>query len=158
MLEEWNYLIGKDSPSGIGYYISNTGRVKTSQGKERKVTFGFSFGKRYGRITLGEKTYLIHRLVAEAFVSNPHNFETVDHLDGDEGNNLASNLEWVTLQENTTRGQGIAVARFSLKGLKIDEWRSAAEASRVLGLYQANISAVCNGKQKSSGGFLWEYI
>lgn len=42
----------------------------------------------------------IHRLVAEAFVPNPLGLKCVNHLDGNKHNNQASNLEWVTHQQN----------------------------------------------------------
>lgn len=44
----------------------------------------------------------IHRLVAEAFVPNPHGKPDVAHGDGDRKNPVASNLRWVTRVENMT--------------------------------------------------------
>ena len=43
----------------------------------------------------------VHRLVALAFVRGYFRGATVNHIDGDKTNNLPSNLEWVTLAENT---------------------------------------------------------
>ena len=36
----------------------------------------------------------VHRLVAEAFVPNPHHYTKVRHLDGNPRNNRADNLQW----------------------------------------------------------------
>ncbi len=52
----------------------------------------FIEGKSYNRV--------LHRLIAQTFIENPNNYETVDHIDGDKLNNNISNLRWCTLQEN----------------------------------------------------------
>lgn len=58
----------------------------------------------YGRVLLRKdgknKEFLVHRLIAEAFVPNPSKLETVDHIDGDKLNNKSENLQWLTLSDN----------------------------------------------------------
>ncbi len=41
-----------------------------------------------------------HRLVAEAWLPNPHNLEMVDHIDENKLNNHVDNLRWVSAQDN----------------------------------------------------------
>lgn len=47
------------------------------------------------------KSFLVHRLVALTYIPNIKNKETVNHIDGNKLNNHISNLEWMTLLENT---------------------------------------------------------
>lgn len=52
----------------------------------------------------GKRTkYRVHRLVGAAFVDGYFDGASIDHLDGNKMNNVPSNLEWVTLSENTKR-------------------------------------------------------
>lgn len=46
---------------------------------------------------------MVHRLIAETLIQNPHGYEQVDHIDGNKVNNSVENLEWVTGKENTRR-------------------------------------------------------
>lgn len=101
------------------YEVSNLGRVKSLS---RTVTYTNTLGKTihnkvpatiraygtnpngYLHVPLSKSGKLsntrLHRLVAEAFIENPGNLPQVNHIDGDKRNNTASNLEWVTHQEN----------------------------------------------------------
>lgn len=125
---------------------------------------------------------LIHRLVAEAFIDNPNNHPQVNHKDENKQNNLVfvdkdgtidfekSNLEWCTRSYNINHGtrnkrvseklrlsKGKSILQFTSGGELLREWRSAAEAARILGL---NISPICNclqGRTCTSYGYVWKY-
>lgn len=44
-----------------------------------------------------------HKLLAEAFINNPNNYEYVHHKDGNRLNNTISNLEWVSASINNLK-------------------------------------------------------
>lgn len=52
------------------------------------------------------KTFYIHRLVALAYVPNPDNLETVDHIDGNKMNNNVDNLQWLSRINNIKKYWG----------------------------------------------------
>lgn len=83
------------------YSISSQGRIRNDisgriwPGCKTGKYYGFG-GKRDGR-----KYYLVHRLVAMAFIPNPYNKPQVDHINGNTHDNSINNLRWVTAKENT---------------------------------------------------------
>lgn len=60
--------------------------------------------KKYLNIILcndtGRTTKSIHRLVAKAFVDGCFDGAVVNHIDGNNRNNNATNLEWITTEDN----------------------------------------------------------
>ena len=58
----------------------------------------------YFVVEVGDKIYLVHRLVAKAFLKhNLERYETIDHIDSNKRNNAVSNLEVVSQEENMKR-------------------------------------------------------
>ena len=82
--------------------VSNFGEVK-SHGKiiKGEITSGG-----YCRVHISHKgvqyKFLVHRLVAEAFILNPKRLPEVNHIDGNRQNNSVDNLEWCTRSQNTS--------------------------------------------------------
>ena len=46
----------------------------------------------YKLIAIDQKIYLLHRIVAKAWVPNPNNYPEVNHIDGNKLNNDSDNL------------------------------------------------------------------
>jgi len=110
VIEIWKNIEGYEEI----YRVSNFGKVKSlkrisvSQGyqrliKERILKSVFD-GSGYLEVVLckdkNQKTFLIHRLVAKAFIPNPKNKPQVNHIDKDKANNNVNNLNWMTPKEN----------------------------------------------------------
>lgn len=112
MNEAWKEITGYE---GL-YEISNLGRVRTAKDK---TTYSEKHGKRtwkqrtlkqktdkngYKRVSLWknkcEKTFLVHRLVAEQYIKKIPNKDIINHKDGNPSNNYVTNLEWCDYKEN----------------------------------------------------------
>ena len=58
-----------------------------------------------------QKTYILHRIVAQTFIPNPYNKPEVNHKDGNKLNNHWTNLEWVTDQEQAAHAHRMGLAK-----------------------------------------------
>jgi len=102
------------------YQVSNLGRIKSLQRtvlvkrspnnfyrNKKEIFIKIHFCKTNGykmvclQVENKMKNYLLHRLIASAFVPNPNKYDFVNHIDGNKLNNSILNLEWCTKSQNT---------------------------------------------------------
>lgn len=84
------------------YYVTTFGRVWSEHShKFLKPTIDKrgNHQREYVSLGRGNKEY-IHRLVANAFIPNPNNYDEIDHIDTNGLNNHSNNLRWTTHQQN----------------------------------------------------------
>jgi hypothetical protein len=97
MMEEWREIPGYEG----FYWASSEGRIRNRFGKIRTLS---NHRDGYLKISLSVRnaktTGSVHRLVASAFIPNPENKPQINHKDGNKRNNIISNLEWSTSEEN----------------------------------------------------------
>lgn len=136
---------------------------------------------RCGHIDISVKTptsrthAYVHRLVAQAFVPNPHNYPIVRHLNDVSCDNVPDNLAWGTQLDNNhdmrrngndytltdeDREKAMQKRRKPIIGTNLvtgekRHFESSQAASRILGYGQASISAVANGKRHRVGDWVF---
>lgn len=168
--------IWKDIEGYEGYYqVSNLGRIKSFQKWKQascpdeyilKPTFN---NRGYSQVMLYKNTkkkkFLVHRLVAQAFVSNPKNLPHINHIDENIQNNSADNLEWCTPQYNNCYGTakfrqnltiGKPVEQRLINGQILAVYVTPTIAEKITGISRKEICACARGDLQSAGGFIWK--
>lgn len=120
--------VWKDVANFEGLYkVSNLGRIRSNKRGSIVVSHPM---KRDGyiRIRLRKEgrdyPFLVHRLVAMAFIPNPNNYKTVNHKDFNTQNNSVENLEWCTQKYNNKYSRDAGHYHYSEKA------REAAKRNR----------------------------
>lgn len=115
--EEWRDVRGYEKILSISNYgrlkrkehLSYNKRLKTDCKYGAKIYRCNKSGNGYYNLAIcvgGNKkvNFVIHRLVAEAFILNPNNYPFINHRDENTVNNCVSNLEWCTPKYNSNYG------------------------------------------------------
>ncbi|MDD6530572.1 MAG: NUMOD4 domain-containing protein [Prevotella copri] len=135
------------------YVIQSNGMKRLHKGRELKATLNKN-GYLLVPFSVGKKRVqkYVHRLVAETYLGNIKETYTVNHIDGDKRNNQVSNLEIISVGENnkhayeklsrmrvTVGCRRRCIRAINTKTGEIAEYKSVAEASRILGLSETQI-------------------
>lgn len=108
----------------------------------------------------------VHRLVAQAFIPNPDNLKTVNHINEDKTDNRAVNLEWLSIADNDnhgTRNERMADTKCLLPVEQIlsdgtiVRYKGVKDASRKTGINRGCIALCCKNIRKTAGGYKWRY-
>lgn len=157
------------------YQVSNLGRVKSFRasskyGSQKEYILkpttrdnGYCNVTLYGKY--GRHKYLVHRLVAEAFIPNPEGLPQVNHKDENPFNNAVDNLEWCTAEYNNAYGTArirkiettsIPVEQLTVDGRVIAIYRSVRIAAEIIGVSRSSLRyAVLHGT--NCKGYFWRY-
>jgi len=112
-------------------HLTNRGYLRVNLSKDKTV-----------------KRASVHRLVAEAFIPNPDNLPTVDHIDGNKLNNCVENLQWLSQSDNCrkavpSRG-GCIIPIVCVETGKV--YKSMKQAAEELNIPAATMSAIIKGE------------
>jgi hypothetical protein len=159
--------IWKDIPGYEGLYkVSNLGNVFSLRCKRCLAQQTVKGGYLLVPLTPGKKRFwLVHRLVAMAFIPNPDNLPEVNHKDENTANNRVENLEWCTRKYNAHYGTALQrMAAMNQKpveqlknGVVVGRWGSIKAAGEETGFDRGNISKCCTGKSHTYKGYEWRF-
>lgn len=175
MNEIWKDVVGFEGR----YQVSNKGNVKSlrflSHNGEKLMKLS-NHHSGYLIVQLGKhpaKTYLVHQLVAQAFIPPIEGKKIVNHIDGDKHNNCIDNLEWVTHKENAEHAirtglrnphntpklfgkdhySSKPVLQYDLNGKFVKKWECQSDVARAFGI--KSIYYCIDKPTMSCRGYMW---
>jgi hypothetical protein len=154
------------------YDISNHGIIRRRQDKFM-MSNATEVNRDYQSIKLARENterdrkikLQIHRLVASAFLRNPNNKKTVDHVNRNRADNHVSNLRWATHSEQNQnqedRDRSNLADRIPVEALDpqtrevAHRFESMTHAAKSMNSTKSKISAACRNPNRQTSGFYW---
>lgn len=188
-MENWRAVVGYE---GL-YEVSDCGNVRSLNWRSKGITKSLWLKPtRYGyrQVYLSKngkgKMFLVHRLVATAFIPNPDSLPVINHIDENKINNCVSNLEWCTHLQNSRayyanhpsqlhekrghykpKGEHrnskycnrniCKIIQMTERGEFVKVWDYAIDARHAHGYSTTSIWECCEGKRKTAYGFRWQF-
>ena len=144
------------------YKVRDNGDIYSKY--EAKILKPATTKKGYKQVSLiddnGNTTsYLVHQLVAKAFLANTLGVEQVNHIDGNKSNNSKSNLEWCTNSENNKHAWNSGLydskyveCKISFNGVDWIEFSSTIKAAEYLNCPQSTLRTCLDKNRKVGNG------
>lgn len=118
------------------------------------------------------KTFKIHSIVANTFLSNDNNLKEINHKNEIKTDNRIENLEWCTRSYNCSYGKGCInrknsarktrnmkekkIYQYSKTGSIINIFNCIEDVVNKTGLNRTELVKCCHGKTFSYGGYVWK--
>ena len=149
----------------FGYKVSNKGRIMNTKSYKKPVLLR-PYKKSNGYLQVDFKAdgkkfkKYVHRLVAECFIDNTYNYDTVDHIDGNKENNNVDNLQWCDLSTNLKNYFNKIICQLDINTNKvIREYTNCREAAIAIGKEQSYNSIISCAKHlpryNTAFGYKW---
>lgn len=161
--EEWRDIEGFPD-----YQISNLGRIKSfTKYKDGKILNNYLTQYGYVGCLLKNKdgkskNRFVHRLVAIAFIPNPHGYPQINHKNGIRSDCRVDNLEWCTASQNmrhaydvlgfkSVRGEANAASKLTEEKVKeiyafaMEEVLTTDEIGEMYDVTQSVVSKIKSG-------------
>lgn len=184
-METWKPVVGYE---GL-YEVSDLGNVRSLNWRNKagaRNLYLKPHNRGYYQVELAsngkKKMFMVHRLVAMAFIPNPLSLPQVNHKDENKRNNTVGNLEWCDNKYNakysaalhperaknrtysntrkgTTYKRRLTTPIYQCKmdGEIVKKWENSREIFVKTGMSDWSISECCRGNRKKAYGFKWRF-
>lgn len=153
------------------YEVSSLGRIKTKKTGRIRKTRVSNKGYEIVGIYINKKLkYLyVHRIVANNFLENSKGYKEVNHINENKLDNNISNLEYCDTKYNCNYGTRVkrilkskehtfkSIIQKDKYNNIIKRWKNIIEIQQQTKFNKQGIYFCCEGKYKTSGGYIWEY-